>query len=64
MPDMLRKAYDEYRATMKNPTDYQTFQIGYTRGAVAMRARAVKLAQTKTGNDLINAIGSLSDIPE
>ena len=65
MPDKLHELYDEWKKTIPdNPDDFAVFQGGFTLSAIAMRARAQKLAQTLTGNDLINAIGSLPDIPE
>jgi hypothetical protein len=63
--DKLRQLYDAWSKSLIEPMIpmFQTFQGGFTAGAVSMRERALKLAQTKKGNELINAIGSLSDIP-
>jgi hypothetical protein len=63
MPDKLTQLFDEWNKNSKDVTQFGAFAGGFTKGAVSMRERAIKLAQTKTGNDLINAIGSLSDIP-
>ena len=60
-------------------TEFQAFQGGVTAGAVAMRERAMKVVKDSAPlvavapedvkvaelvNALINAIGSLSDIPQ
>lgn len=63
MPDKLTQLFDAWNKNSKDVTQFGAFQAGFTTSAVSMRDRALKLAQTKTGNDLINAIGSLSDIP-
>ncbi len=64
MADKLTEMFNDYRD--KNPTaDYDSFTAGFTASAVSMRARAVEAAQTHTDrNEIINAIGALSDIPE
>jgi len=68
MADALGKWHEEYvaEATKQGvePTTYGALAYGVTKAAVSMRARAVQKAQTeKSKNDVINAIGSLSDIP-
>ena len=63
--DNLTKLFEEWKAANPDATDFQAFQAGFTKSAMSMRERAVKLAQNRTpaDNDLINAIGALSDIP-
>lgn len=64
--DKLTKMYDEWvKSQLVEPTKFQAFQAGLTAGAVAMRSRAIKIAQDgKATNDVVNKLGQLSDIPE
>jgi hypothetical protein len=65
MADKLQEIYEEWSATVANPVDFAIFAGGFTAGAVSMRERAVKVAQTAKGvNNIINGIGALSDIPQ
>lgn len=66
MADVLTKMYDDWAKSQPvAPTQFSAFQAGLTAGAVSMRSRALKVAQDgKASNDVINKIGSLSDIPE
>jgi hypothetical protein len=64
MGDKLNELFVEWSKSAVAPTDFQLFQGGFTFGAVSMRARAQELAQKKKGNELVNAIGSLPDIPD
>lgn len=64
MPDKLKELYDEWAKAHPDAVEFAVFQAAYTMAAVSMRSRAQALAQKLKGNDLINAIGSLSDIPE
>jgi hypothetical protein len=75
MADKLTEAFDAWVAahddTPQEP--FAIFQGGFTAAAGSMRERAQKLAQGQASrvsdkdrdlmNDLINAIGSLPDIP-
>jgi len=62
--DKLTELFNAFTASNPDATAYQAFAAGLTAGAVSMRERAVKVAQTAKGkNDIINGIGSLSDIP-
>lgn len=69
MADALTKIYDKYivdgnLAGKQEGVSLACFQAGFTAAAVSMRNRAIKAAQGKTDvNQIINAIGSLSDIP-
>jgi hypothetical protein len=69
--DKLNKLFQEWQE--KNPSGdlFQAFQGGLTAGAVSMRDRAQKIVQHTVEmkgypnvNEVINAIGSLPDIPE
>ena len=80
MPDKLLEMYEKWIKANENPTtQFQAFQGGVTAGAVAMRERAMKVVKdsallvavapedvnvAELVNALINAIGSLSDIPQ
>ena len=64
--DMLTKLYQAFLKSFPDPTPFQAFQAGLTAGASSMRYRAmdcVKGSDPKI-NDMKNAIGKLSDIPE
>ena len=69
MPDKLTEMYQDFQIKNKNATEFQAFQAGVTAGAVAMRERAMKAAREALDpsgdlNEVLNAIGSLSDIPQ
>ena len=80
MPDKLTEMYEAWRVKIPiGVTEFQAFQGGVTAGAVAMRERAMKVVKDSAPlvavapedvnvaelvNALINAIGSLSDIPQ
>lgn len=66
MSDKLTELYNEWVNTKTEvPTEFQCFQAGFTSAAVSMRERAMKAIDGKTDiNEIKNAIGSLSDIPE
>ena len=68
MADNLTKAYDIWYANQKKPTEFQCFQAGFTIAAVSMRKRAMAACDNRGGqtviNNIKNAIGQLSDIPE
>jgi hypothetical protein len=68
MPDKLQELFDAFKLTTKRPTPLQLFQGGLTVGASTMRQRAVSIISAATmdndaKNALLNAVGSLSDIP-
>ena len=68
MADKLKEMYDAFM-NGRQPHELdslQLFQGGVTAGAVSMRSRAQKAAQAgkKPDNSVINAIGSLPDIPQ
>jgi len=71
MGDKLKELYTKWAETEGNEDDagsFKTFQGGFTISAQSMRQRALALVQKANTkgqlNDLVNAIGSLSDIPE
>ena len=69
MDDKLHQAYEAWKKTVTDPVEFQAFQGGFTAGAVSMRERAMKvttdvLANDWSGNEALNKIGGLSDIPE
>jgi hypothetical protein len=69
MEDKLHQAYDAWKKTVTDPVEFQTFQGGFTAGAVSMRERAMKEiskavvdGHVKDADDLTNAIGALPDV--
>ena len=62
--DKLNELFQEWQA--KNPSGdlFQAFQGGLTAGAVSMRERAMKAADSGDFDAIRNKIGQLSDIPE
>lgn len=65
MADALNKLYDQQFKKNPDGSTFSFFQAGFTAAAVSMRSRAIKAAQGKKDvNEIINAIGQLSDIPQ
>ena len=64
MADKLTELFEAAQKANPNVSDFVSFQTGFTQAAVSMRTRAVAECQkTKDINKVINAVGSLSDIP-
>ena len=72
MADKLTELYEAWRATQPDPAPAQegfpAFQGGFTASAVSMRNRAISIVQSaklpdQVKNNLLTAIGTLSDIP-
>ena len=65
MVDKLLELYNKMYANSPKPEEFHRFQAGFTASAVSMRERAMKACDEYDDiNDIKNAIGSLSDIPE
>lgn len=65
---MADKLVEMFNDTVKEigdgATDFQLFQAGFTKAAVSMRERAMKVCDGKKDvNEIKNGIGSLPDIP-
>ena len=64
--DKLTEMFNDWLSNNPSGDLFQAFQGGLTAGAVSMRDRAMACldAPGDNPNDIKNAIGSLSDIPQ
>jgi len=74
MADKLTEFFNEFKSKISDPTEFQTFQAGFSKAAVSMRERAMSavdsVLQKQAGNNqtvlnwVKDEIGKLPDIPE